>query len=299
METDFNFYVYAYLRSKDSKTAKAGTPYYIGKGKGKRAFSVQHSVPIPKNKELIVFLEKNLSDCGALALERRYIRWYGRKIEDKGILLNKTEGGDGVGYDIASQWIKLSKDRGTFKAGKIQGGITRSTTGTAKTGGLQAHITRTARGIPYVTPESIAKMVKTRKEKGSYKNTPEAIALMLKTSKERGVHSVTSNRMLNLSTRPEVIEIKELISLVKEQTKIEEGWNKSNKLEKIYNKSELLKNSFNIPNVPKITTVTEYTKFRDSILRENLPPKSWHLSKTEVLLPYLEKLRYVTEVLLL
>lgn len=25
------YYVYAYIRSKDSETARAGTPYYIGK----------------------------------------------------------------------------------------------------------------------------------------------------------------------------------------------------------------------------------------------------------------------------
>lgn len=29
--TEYKYYVYAYVRSKDSKTAKAGTPYYIGK----------------------------------------------------------------------------------------------------------------------------------------------------------------------------------------------------------------------------------------------------------------------------
>ena len=83
------FYVYAYLRED-------GTPYYIGKGHERRAWKSRYPTRKPKEKRLIVVLECNLTELGALALERRYINWYGRIDNGTGILRNMTDGGEGT-----------------------------------------------------------------------------------------------------------------------------------------------------------------------------------------------------------
>jgi hypothetical protein len=94
------YYVYAYFRANESLAADAGTPYYIGKGTGKRAFRKHSSTPTPKDKKNIVFLEQNLSEDEAHMLEIELIAKYGRKDLGTGILHNRTSGGEGFSGSI-------------------------------------------------------------------------------------------------------------------------------------------------------------------------------------------------------
>ena len=98
------YYVYAYLRKKDL------TPYYIGKGKGYRAYNKEHTVTVPKDHNKIVFYHTCLTEKDANSLEIKYIKLFGRKDLGTGILRNRTNGGEGTtGPKTPVHLAKISK----------------------------------------------------------------------------------------------------------------------------------------------------------------------------------------------
>jgi hypothetical protein len=95
------FYVYAYFRENL-------TPYYIGKGKGKRAWiKGDGEVYPPANKRYVQILRSNLTETEAFGFEIALILHYGRKDIGTGILRNKSNGGEGPSGAVRSYETKV------------------------------------------------------------------------------------------------------------------------------------------------------------------------------------------------
>lgn len=107
MASSSEYYTYAYLRKSN------GTPYYIGKGKGRRAFVKHKGISTPKEKGKILFLKENITEEEAMKHEIYMIAILGRKDIGTGILLNRTNGGEGVsGHKKTKKQIEASRKNG-------------------------------------------------------------------------------------------------------------------------------------------------------------------------------------------
>ena|SRR5271165_3079433 len=85
-----SFYTYLWLRED-------GTPYYVGKGKGDRAFR-KGSPPVQN-----ILLQEYPDELAAFAAESFLISFYGRKDLGMGCLINLTDGGEGQSGVIPSE----------------------------------------------------------------------------------------------------------------------------------------------------------------------------------------------------
>lgn len=96
------FYVYMYLRED-------GTPYYVGKGIGNRAYQKNRRLkPPPKNR---IIIQDRLTEEQAFQQEIEHIAFYGRKDNGTGMLRNLTDGGEGASGAIRSdESVQKQKD---------------------------------------------------------------------------------------------------------------------------------------------------------------------------------------------
>jgi molecular chaperone DnaK (HSP70) len=99
------YYTYAYLREDK-------TPYYIGKGKGNRAYiRGKKDTKPPKDKSRIIFLKQNLTETEAFRHEMYMIDVFGRIDLGTGILRNMTDGGEGSSNPSEETRIKMSESQ--------------------------------------------------------------------------------------------------------------------------------------------------------------------------------------------
>lgn len=153
-----SYYVYAYLRSRDSARGPRFSPYYIGKGSGDRAYSKVRAVAKPTDSSYIVFLEEGMTEREAFALEKYAIALYGRLDKGNGILWNMTDGGEGCSGLIMSQ---ETKDK-----------IAKSLTGRKRPQSVTEKILQTRAGFRH-SEETKRKMSRTRTGRKRGPLTPE------------------------------------------------------------------------------------------------------------------------------
>ena len=92
------FYTYVWSREN-------GSPWYIGKGSGNRAYQRCKGHWAPKDASLIA-IQYWADEETAFSYEMYLIDFWGRKDVGTGILLNRTNGGENPPVTLSKPWLK-------------------------------------------------------------------------------------------------------------------------------------------------------------------------------------------------
>ncbi len=108
-----NFYTYLWLRED-------GTPHYVGKGTGNRAFQggKRHRLNPPSDKSRIL-VQEFPDEASAFEGEKLLISFFGRQVNGTGVLWNLTEGGEGFTKPHTEETRrKISRNHARYWKGK-------------------------------------------------------------------------------------------------------------------------------------------------------------------------------------
>lgn len=119
MKSKSIYYVYMYVRTKNSATGPIGSPYYIGKGNGYRAKSGKHRIIPSEDKSNIRIIRENLSEDDAFMWEVFWIAEFGRIDLGTGCLRNLTDGGEGSSGYRHSEVVKENQSKNVKNREKV------------------------------------------------------------------------------------------------------------------------------------------------------------------------------------
>jgi hypothetical protein len=158
-----HFYTYAYLREDN-------TPYYIGKGRGGRAYRKmsRERVRVPKDRSRILILKKNLTEEEAFRHEKYMISVFGRKDLGTGMLINMTEGGQGPSGHTRIESLETRQRKSLAQRGN-----------------------QNRKGIPH-TAEVRRKMSESHLSRGTRPPTPRGKRWYVNTKTGKTTYSITS-----------------------------------------------------------------------------------------------------------
>lgn len=150
-----DFYVYLHRKATTDEV------FYIGKGKDDRAYDMgtdrsnHWNSVVKKYGRTVVFVQTGLQEWYAHELEMDLIAYHGRKDIGLGLLINKTDGGEGTsGYVYTQEDLKRMSDS---HKGNVASDETRAKMSASMTPERRAMLSAINKGKT-LPPERVAKM---------------------------------------------------------------------------------------------------------------------------------------------